>query len=1718
MESSMLKKAAKYLRESGKNKRWRKVLTVLGAAVVFVTAYVLLMPAVAIERKTVCELEEHTHTEECQGQILACGKVGAGDETEDAVTLEFACVFPEELHTHTEECYDSEDQLLCGYADYAVHTHDSSCYESGALVCSLPEVEEHEHTEACYQINDSGFICGQEESEAHTHTDACYTEHKELTCEEAEKESHTHTEACYSKDWETICGLEESEGHTHADGCYGEDGALSCGLEESAGHTHDETICYNVTKSLTCGRIENQGHVHGASCYVTERELTCGREENPQGHTHTEECRGVVKELVCGKEEVILHEHAVENGCYEAVLDGNGQQAKDENGELLWKLACSYLETAEHIHGEECFQEHEHTEECYEEGLICGLEEHVHTEECRIGEEEDVIFYCAGRIHAHAEECFDSEGSAVCGYGDFVIHAHDESCYDAGESLICPLPEIGEHAHSEECFNSEGSLVCELPEASLHTHTEACYDGEGIQICKKPEIREHRHSDACRDPEVKEEETEEQLFTKTCEGDGYMVTVSYRADANIPEEAELIAEQITQEENEAHYAERQAQFQKTLKDEGATIRALLKIGFYVNGEEIEPESDVTVTVQLLDENGLAEGGPVTVVHFAKDDTEVLDGSNAKDNSTTFQMGSFSEIAIGYRTGEEESAGVYVSRSFEYEDDAFRITFHIEGNAQPLNKEEKLPAQAHESGDGEGPEAGETKEEEPKQPEEETAEDVEEPEAEEDGTQEQPDSAKASDNDEKNVFVTSEDDTDGEEDSFSFQVTPIGSETEEYKEFLAYAEQSGGSEELLRMQVFSYSLTYEGIELDLSNCRVKAEITMTPALKSQMNKSIPEAVSYLLNHEGEALQPVNDILEADLAPEQQGLQEAEKPAGEEQSEEEQQEEEITEEEQEETAADSSQEISDENGISKTGGNETGITISIVGKTGTASEPDGNAGTDDAQLNSLASIVFDDENPGTEGKIAETELNSPEFSLRISATVNPHFTVQYYANLQKMSDSGDVKYAVPMIDTSGGKLPQNGNKVSPNDNAIKNMYIKTDGVVAAETVLTEVYKSRQYTYIKAPTVNYFDALYERKNYYTLKEIWVYKGEKVHNENCYGEDDSLLCDHEEITSVDKADWDIYFYSPDLHFTNREDSISAEPGSSSGYVLIEKNAIIRLVYDVTTSDDENYDANFYDYDITNGYIFKNVTDILPKPNGGGGETGRSETSSQDDSTWYAYTKESGINSSSNYTGSGAKLAFGNSNENTGTGLGDVNWQGYYLNKGNAGSYQKCTFGLVTGLDAEGNIQYAEGVDAPNLFNEGAAAGKTSYDDYSLKFIRNGDTYTLSAVNGTGAQGLHTFSHPSIYDGVQNSKVIWTNNFWPMDSAPSFGTDGHDLKFGDLSKKKNRNFGESWKFFPSSDDNQDHNSYFGMQYEVEFELSEDYVGPLEYYFYGDDDMWVFLDNELVCDIGGIHSSVGEYVNLWDYLEKGSSGTHTLSFFYTERGASGSTCWMQFTLPSASSKELTTNEDYGELKVSKEVVGTSNVNGEDTPFDPKEGFEFEIKLVDSAGNHLQDDYSYTKYSADGTELESDLIIWNGGRFILKTGEYIVIRFIPRDAHYIITEKDSGLKFKQTVDDKGRPVEEIDTSKKSDYYYFTDIEGDVDDPKTNITEDKTAEGSIPSAGQSEVRFTNRIHIYELPESGGSGTNLYTMAGISLLLMAGLMYRKKFKEGGKYSSRN
>ena len=185
----------------------------------------------------------------------------------------------------------------------------------------------------------------------------------------------------------------------------------------------------------------------------------------------------------------------------------------------------------------------------------------------------------------------------------------------------------------------------------------------------------------------------------------------------------------------------------------------------------------------------------------------------------------------------------------------------------------------------------------------------------------------------------------------------------------------------------------------------------------------------------------------------------------------------------------------------------------------------------------------------------------------------------------------------------------------------------------------------------------------------------------------------------------------------------------------------------------------------------------------------------------------------------------------------------------------------------------------------------------------------------------------------------------------------------------------------------------FGMQYTLKFELTEDYVGPLEYYFFGDDDMWVFLDGRLVCDIGGVHSSVGAYVNLWDYIKKGDAGEHTLKFYYTERGLSGSTCYMQFTLPSVSQVPVTYQN--GQLKVEKKVKGTANPDAE---------FSFEIEI--SPQDVTNNDYSIVRYSPDGTEvIETTLLTDGKGTFKLKANEYVIIDYLQYGTKYKITETD-----------------------------------------------------------------------------------------------------------------
>ena len=616
-----------------------------------------------------------------------------------------------------------------------------------------------------------------------------------------------------------------------------------------------------------------------------------------------------------------------------------------------------------------------------------------------------------------------------------------------------------------------------------------------------------------------------------------------------------------------------------------------------------------------------------------------------------------------------------------------------------------------------------------------------------------------------------------------------------------------------------------------------------------------------------------------------------------------------------------------------------------------------------------------------------------ALYASSTANPRYTVQYYAYIPTFAGSGS--HALTVIDTSGKSLPQNGN--TPNT---RNIYVTPTGATTATTnnqqknngdvsqlyavqttnTLTKMYTENTFEYIKAPNPAYINKLEENGNY-QLSQVWVLK--------------------DGSTAGDSTDnWNIY-EAGKVHFTNRE----AAADASQNIVYITDKTVIRLIYN-TSNASFSTGTTFYDYDITDG---KN-------------SSGRLEVG------------VAGINSHSNYRESEKKksdgsperswkdtnvgndvLAFGN--QNCGTGMGYFQFDDGYLNAYNSkneGVANGCTFGLVDSL-SNGEIRYNQWLSTPRLFNEtGEATGKTTYAGSSLTFSRVGDTYTLTSAtlnNGSTITGLENFFNPSpttgtIYNGTINGKndtgkFIATNNFWPMDSVngkdPQFGQNGNDYPIRGRGNAANALGDWDNGTFPESDDGRAHNCFFGMHFSLTFTLTADYVGPLDYLFYGDDDMWVFLDGKLVCDIGGVHSSVGEYVNLWDYVSRPAEGkerTYTLTFFYTERGASGSTCYMNFTLPSVSG--ATPQQKSGDLRVEKEVVGLDNNN---------QDFTFTIDLKNRDGNALVDDFIYDKYiTVDGKEqVVSDLIVHGGGSFTLKAGEYAIIKYLPFGTYYTITE-------------------------------------------------------------------------------------------------------------------
>ncbi|CAE8596106.1 unnamed protein product [Polarella glacialis] len=94
---------------------------------------------------------------------------------------------------------------------------------------------------------------------------------------------------------------------------------------------------------------------------------------------------------------------------------------------------------------------------------------------------------------------------------------------------------------------------------------------------------------------------------------------------------------------------------------------------------------------------------------------------------------------------------------------------------------------------------------------------------------------------------------------------------------------------------------------------------------------------------------------------------------------------------------------------------------------------------------------------------------------------------------------------------------------------------------------------------------------------------------------------------------------------------------------------------------------------------------------------------------------------------------------------------------------------------------------------------------------------------------------------------------------------------------------GRGWNDSNIALDNKSHNMYFTLELHAKFV----YQGGEDFTFRGDDDVWVFIDDKLVIDLGGVHDPMTATVALDTLgLTKGSS--YGLSFFFAERRCCGS--------------------------------------------------------------------------------------------------------------------------------------------------------------------------------------------------------------------------------------
>ena len=299
--------------------------------------------------------------------------------------------------------------------------------------------------------------------------------------------------------------------------------------------------------------------------------------------------------------------------------------------------------------------------------------------------------------------------------------------------------------------------------------------------------------------------------------------------------------------------------------------------------------------------------------------------------------------------------------------------------------------------------------------------------------------------------------------------------------------------------------------------------------------------------------------------------------------------------------------------------------------------------------------------------------------------------------------------------------------------------------------------------------------------------------------------------------------------------------------------------------------------------------------------------------------------------------------------------------------------------------------------------------------------------------------------------------NFFPFDSLQELAdnneyfTNGITVKYdGDLQEMSpdNPQYGEKLYRIAEGQDNNYKSYFFGMTMEADFYQGangkDDRGNDIIYEFNGDDDMWLYIDDRLVLDIGGCHGAVSGTINFStgevrvngsdggvrttlkkifqdaeklpdgsDWSETGAAKwfrgntfadytKHSFKMFYMERGSYASNLKMSFNLMTIEpgvfvlEKKLPENVQlYGEQTFAYQIYTVSG--GQETLYTPPEGKQVTYEKTGNPVPIDQDGNSGFKstYTIGGQNYNNV--------YLLKPYEPIVIPTIDDDVKYYVRE-------------------------------------------------------------------------------------------------------------------